>query len=148
MGTEPRTNPRDTPASSQGATTAGSRLALVALVAGAVGIACTPIFVRLSEVGPTATAFWRLALALPFLWLWTEVGNRRETAPARRLSAHRTLLALTLAGVFFAGDLALWHWSIGFTSVANSTLLVNLAPVFVARGDTSSSASGSPIRSS
>ena len=134
MGTEPRTNPRDTPASSQGATTAGSRLALGALVAGAVGIACAPIFVRLSEVGPTATAFWRLALALPFLWLWTEVGNRRETAPARRLSGHRTLLALTLAGVFFAGDLALWHWSIGFTSVANSTLLVNLAPVFVALG--------------
>jgi drug/metabolite transporter (DMT)-like permease len=39
-----------------------------------------------------------------------------------------------LVGVFFAGDLALWHWSIGFTSVANSTLLVNLAPVFVALG--------------
>ena len=134
MGTEPRTNPRDTPPSSRGATTAGSRLALGALVAGAVGIACAPIFVRLSEVGPTATAFWRLALALPFLWLWTEVGNRRETAPARRLSGHRTLLVLTLAGVFFAGDLALWHWSIGFTSVANSTLLVNLAPVFVALG--------------
>jgi len=44
----------------------------------------------------------------------------------------RTLLGLALAGVFFAGDLALWHWSIGVTSVANSTLLVNLAPVFVA----------------
>jgi drug/metabolite transporter (DMT)-like permease len=41
---------------------------------------------------------------------------------------------VTLAGLFFAGDLALWHWSIGFTSVANSTLLVNLAPVFVALG--------------
>ncbi|MCA1688455.1 MAG: DMT family transporter [Actinobacteria bacterium] len=107
---------------------------MAALISGAVGIACAPIFVRLSEVGPTATAFWRLSLALPILWLWTEIGNRREVAPAPRLSGHRTLLGLTLAGLFFAGDLALWHWSIGFTSVANSTLLVNLAPVFVALG--------------
>jgi drug/metabolite transporter (DMT)-like permease len=89
--------------------------------------------VRLSELGPTATAFWRLALALPGLWLWMEVVNRRG-APAHRLSGRNTLLGLTLSGVFFAGDLALWHWSIGFTSVANSTLLVNLAPVFVALG--------------
>ncbi len=127
MGTEPRTNPREA--------LAGSRLALGALISGAVGIACAPIFVRLSEVGPTATAFWRLALALPLLLLWTEVGVRREAGgPARRLPGRRTLLGLTLAGLFFAGDLALWHWSIGFTSVANSTLLVNLAPVFVALG--------------
>jgi drug/metabolite transporter (DMT)-like permease len=127
MGTEPRTNPRETPP--------GSRLALGALIFGAVGIACAPIFVRLSEVGPTATAFWRLALALPFLWLWTEVGSRQGAAgPSRRLSGRRTLLGLALTGLFFAGDLALWHWSIGFTSVANSTLLVNLAPVFVALG--------------
>ena len=38
-------------------------MALVALFAGAIGIAFAPIFVRLSEVGPVATAFWRLALA-------------------------------------------------------------------------------------
>ena len=85
-------------------------------------------------MGPTATAFWRLALALPIVWLWTEVGRRREVNPSRWPSGVRTLLGLALAGVFFAGDLALWHWSIGFTSVANSTLLVNLAPVFVALG--------------
>jgi drug/metabolite transporter (DMT)-like permease len=134
MGTKPRTNPHDTSAPYRGVTTAGSRLALVALIAGAVGIACSPIFVRLSDLGPTATAFWRLALALAILWLWTEVGNRREAAPTRRPSGRRALLGLTLAGLYFTGDLALWHWSIGFTSVANSTLLVNLAPVFVALG--------------
>jgi len=39
-----------------------------------------------------------------------------------------TLLA---AGIAFAGDLAFWHWSIKFTSVANSTLLANLASIFV-----------------
>jgi drug/metabolite transporter (DMT)-like permease len=67
--------------------------------------------------------------------VWTEVGNRRDAGEsAHRFSEHQTLLGLTLDGMFFARDLALWHWSIGFTSVANSTLPVNLAPVFVALG--------------
>jgi drug/metabolite transporter (DMT)-like permease len=38
------------------------------------------------------------------------------------------------AGVFFAGDLGFWHWSLQFTSVANSTLLANFAPIFVTVG--------------
>ena len=39
--------------------------------------------------------------------------------------------SLLAAGVFFALDLGVWHWSIVWTSVANSTLLANLAPIFV-----------------
>ena len=46
------------------------RTALIALFAGALAIAFAPIFVRLSEVGPTATAFWRVALATPVLAAW------------------------------------------------------------------------------
>lgn len=41
-------------------------------------------------------------------------------------------MGLMLAGLFFTGDLAFWHWSINFTTVANATLLANFAPVFVA----------------
>jgi len=43
----------------------------------------------------------------------------------------RDLLTLALPGLFFAGDLALWHWSIRLTSVANATLFANLAPILV-----------------
>jgi drug/metabolite transporter (DMT)-like permease len=39
--------------------------------------------------------------------------------------------ALLGAGLFFAADLGVWHFSILYTSVANSTLLANLAPIFV-----------------
>ena len=39
-----------------------------------------------------------------------------------------------LAGLFFALDLGAWHQSIRLTTVANATLLANLAPVFVALG--------------
>lgn len=110
-----------------------ARTALVALFGGAVGIAFAPIFVRLSEVGPSATAFWRLALALPALWLWMTIEERGPKASRQPscMSDYRRLIA---AGLFFAADLAVWHWSITLTSVANATLLANFAPVFVTLG--------------
>ena len=40
---------------------------LFALVGGAVAIGFAPIFVRWSEVGLNATAFWRLALMSAYL---------------------------------------------------------------------------------
>lgn len=99
--------------------------ALVALLAGATCIALSPIFVRLSEAGPTATAFWRVAIAVPFLWLFY-LKSKKTT---RRYAGKWPLLLA--AGFAFAGDLAFWHSSIQFTSVANSTLLANLASIFV-----------------
>ena len=116
-----------------GTRTVGARLALNALFLGALGIAFAPIFVRISQVGPSATAFWRLALAWPALFLWMQVESRGQVAP-RRPSSRADYLRLVAAGLFFAGDLAIWHWSIRFTSVANATLLANFAPIFVALG--------------
>lgn len=100
--------------------------ALGALLAGATFIALSPIFVRVSEAGPTATAFWRVALAVPALWAlyWA-----KPAARARRYSGKWPLLLA--AGFAFAGDLGFWHTSIKLTSVANSTLLANLASIFV-----------------
>jgi drug/metabolite transporter (DMT)-like permease len=100
--------------------------ALVALLLGATCIALSPIFVRLSEAGPTATAFWRVALAVPVLWMLYAVKPKAKT---RRYSGKWPLLLA--AGFAFAGDLAFWHTSIKLTSVANSTLLANLASIFV-----------------
>lgn len=103
------------------------RLALPALLAGATAIGLAPIFVRLSELGPIATAFYRLFLSLPVLGLWLWMEQHRHPSKIDR-STRRWLLA---AGLVFAADLAVWHWSIKLTTVANATLLGNLAPVFV-----------------
>jgi drug/metabolite transporter (DMT)-like permease len=105
--------------------------AFAALLAGGAMIAFAPIFVRVAETGPVASAFWRTALAVPFLWIWaraTRAGPSADGAPPL------PLLPVVLAGFFFAGDLAVWHVSILFTSVASSTLLANLAPIFVTLG--------------
>jgi len=97
---------------------------LPALLVGATCIALSPIFVRIADVGPTASAFWRVALAAPLLWPLVLATPRGQAArPSAGL--------LIAAGLAFAGDLAFWHWSIRFTSVANSTLLANLASLFV-----------------
>lgn len=100
--------------------------ALAALLLGATCIALSPIFVRVSEAGPTATAFWRVALAVPALWL---LYFAKPKAKTQRYSGKWPLLLA--AGFAFAGDLGFWHSSIKLTSVANSTLLANLASIFV-----------------
>lgn len=101
-------------------------LAFAALFAGAVCIGTSALFVKVSEAGPVSTAFWRVFLALPFLWLWA--ATDRRGVPAAPIQPRWLLFA---AGFFFAGDLAVWHWSIVLTSVANAVLLANLAPIFV-----------------
>jgi drug/metabolite transporter (DMT)-like permease len=99
-------------------------LPLVALFAGAACIALSPIWVRVADVGPTVSAFWRVCLAVPLLWILFLALKTSETKKI-------PLPPLLAAGFAFAGDLAFWHWSIQYTSVANSTLLANLASIFV-----------------
>lgn len=96
--------------------------AVAALLAGACVIGFSPIFVRLAETGPAAAGFWRLTLALPALAVMT----RQTAGGPGRLSP---LLALT--ALMFALDLGFWHYGVRYTTVANATVLSNLAPVVV-----------------
>ena len=105
------------------------RLALPALVLGAVAIGCSPLFVRLSELAPTATGVHRLLWALPLLYVWM----RREAGAGAGPTAAE-LRSLLLPGLLFAGDLFFWHWSIAHTTVANATLFANFAPLVVVIG--------------
>lgn len=105
------------------------RSGLAALVLGAVAIGFAPIFVRLSEVGPVATGFHRLAWSVPvFLALWAR-GRARGAEPWPDAGQWRIM---ALSGLFFAGDMIVWHLGIMLTSVANASLFTNMAPIFVA----------------
>src|SRR3954447_26271348 len=102
-------------------------LAFVALVFGAIGMGASVLFVRWADVGPYASAFWRVFLALPFLWVWMRLENRTAAWP--RLDS-----AVLLAGLLFTGDLFFWHLAILGTTVANATFLATTAPIWVALG--------------
>jgi drug/metabolite transporter (DMT)-like permease len=104
--------------------------ALLALLAGALAIGSSGIFVRLADTGPVASAFWRGALALPPLALWALL-ERRTQAAAQGARAALLDPGFLWAGVFFAADIALYHLSLMHTSVAASSLEANTAPIVV-----------------
>ena len=95
-----------------------AKVDFAALIVANALLALGPLFVRMSDVGPVASAFWRMALALPILVLLAARGGMP------RLS--RGLVGvLSLSGMLFAADLASWHLGIVQTKLANATLFGN-----------------------
>jgi drug/metabolite transporter (DMT)-like permease len=98
------------------------RYAFAALIVANLFLAAGPWMVRLADVGPIASGFWRLALAVPFLfWL----GSRQ--AKGRPSFDRRLIVLIVVGGLFFAADLASWHEGILRTKLANATLFGNFA---------------------
>jgi drug/metabolite transporter (DMT)-like permease len=96
-----------------------------------LAIGSSGIFVRLSQTGPTATAFWRGILATPIFGLWVLFDKRRGLLANDGDSSSTPYGPLFWAAVCFGLDLLLWHWSLIKTSIAASTLEANLAPLIV-----------------
>lgn len=122
-----------TQASSDAART--QAIAFLGLIVGAIAMGGSVVFVRIADVGPFASAFWRVAFALPILALWVVWENRQiaKKHPHKPLPSllKGTNTATVLSGLFFAGDLIFWHLAIVNTSVANATFMATMAPVFV-----------------
>lgn len=113
-----------------------ARLALVLLFGAGITIGFSGILVRLSEVGPMASAFWRMAFAVPVMVLWL-LSERRSRAPRAAATSPRPPAwspGLIAAGLLYAIELSLWHWSLEWTSVANATVIANIYPVIVTLG--------------
>lgn len=105
-------------------------VSLLAVVLGALILGASTTALREIDVGSTAAAFWRVALALPILVLLTVWGNRRQPGSHPLPdSKHRRLLAL--AGAFFAADLVFWHLSLTHTTLGNATFLATLSSLWV-----------------
>jgi len=102
-------------------------LAFLALLIGNLALACGPFLVRNSGVGPIAAGFWRLALALPFLWAIAWMFRQPVHLPRKSLT-----VAVAVAAFFFATDLAAWHTGILLTKLGNATLFGNISSFFFA----------------
>jgi len=101
------------------------RLAFAALIAANIMLAFGSWFVRLSDTGPVASAFWRITLATPILLGMAVAGGWRPEPIGRGLG-----LVFALAGISFAADLGAWHIGIMKTTLANATLFGNSATLF------------------
>ncbi|RNB56843.1 DMT family transporter [Brevibacillus gelatini] len=100
----------------------------LALVIGVIAVSTSAIFVKLSSAPAPIVATYRLifsvVLTLPFL-LW----NRGALAEIGSMGKKVWLLCL-LSGAFLASHFLLWFESLNYTSVASSTVLVTLQPLF------------------
>jgi drug/metabolite transporter (DMT)-like permease len=103
------------------------RFAFPALIVGSSALALGPWLVRLTGVGPVAAGFWRLSLALPFLFLIARFTGQAVHWPGRKLA-----LLIALAGFFFAADLGAWHAGIHLTKLGNATLFGNTSSLIFA----------------
>ncbi len=102
------------------------RAAAAAVIGGAALLGLTPILVRISEVGPQATNFWRFAFSMPALSLWAATSSRRSGPTPAQFGW------LLFAGVLFGAELGLWATGLHYTTIANATLLSNMTPIFAA----------------
>jgi drug/metabolite transporter (DMT)-like permease len=102
--------------------------AFAALLGGALAMGVSPILVRLCDVGPFASAFYRVFLALPLLYAWMRTEEARAAVPDRLPRFTGPVIA---TGLLFAGDLIFWHLAILNTTVANATFFATTAPVWV-----------------
>lgn len=106
----------------------GLRRALPFLALGLFGVSWSAVLVRVADAPAPTVAFWRLlftvVMLLPVLRI---TGQDREV---RRLRGADWVWVVG-AGAFLAAHLVVWFLSLEYTSVASSTVLVTVHPLFV-----------------
>ena len=111
----------------------GRGIAFAALMIGAIGFALTPNIVRLSDVGPIATGFWRAVFAFPLMLALSRIEKGRDPVPPAPLRP-RDYGWLAFASLTMVADLILFPSSVHYTSIANASLLGGLNPIIVTIG--------------
>lgn len=99
----------------------------VALAVGVMAVSSSAILIRVADADPLALAWWRSALGAlalaPLAW-------RQRRVPL----APRHGRALIGAGLLLGLHFAVWQASLDYTTVASSTVLVTMSPLFVGAG--------------
>jgi drug/metabolite transporter (DMT)-like permease len=99
--------------------------AYLALVAGIGALSFSALFVRWSQAPGTVTSFYRMVVAVVVLF---PIFLRR---PRPALGNRSLWLLPVLGGIFTAFDHASWSTALGMISIANATLINNIAPLWV-----------------
>ncbi|MEH2114759.1 DMT family transporter [Nostoc sp.] len=118
-----------------------TKIAIASLFLGVGAISFGSIFMKLSEMelSPSATVFNRFWLASVVFLLWhgyKAIRQRfsKEKSLEQQRYTSQDLLLLLGAGILWAATLVLLAWSLTQTSVAISSVLHNLAPIFTSLG--------------
>lgn len=102
----------------------------IPIAIGVISVALSAIFVKLANADAEVIAFYRMffsVLIMAPIFFW------KYTAEIKRLTK-RDWLFSGIAGIFLAFHFILWFDSLNYTSVASSTVLVTLQPLFAFAG--------------
>ncbi|MCA1032682.1 DMT family transporter [Bacillus timonensis] len=98
----------------------------VMLAVGVIAVSSSAILVKLSTAPAPVIAFYRLFLTILIMMPFFLLKYRHELL----LITKRDWLYSVISGVFLAFHFILWFESLNYTSVASSTVLVTLQPIF------------------
>lgn len=98
----------------------------IPILIGVISVALSAIFVKFTAAEAGVTAFYRMFFSVLVLSPVFLLKYRREV----RILTRKDWLLSTVAGVFLAFHFITWFESLNYTSVASSTVLVTLQPIF------------------
>lgn len=98
----------------------------IALLIGVIAVSTSAIFVKLASAPAPVIAFYRLFFSVLIMSPLFLLKYRHEL----KWISKRDWLMSAVAGVFLAFHFILWFESLNYTSVASSTVLVTLQPIF------------------
>ncbi|MHA6261259.1 DMT family transporter [Sporosarcina sp. CAU 1771] len=102
----------------------------IPIMIGVISVALSAIFVKLTTADAGVVAFYRMLFSVLLMLPLFLLKYRREVF----LLGKKDWIFSTIAGVFLAFHFILWFESLNYTSVASSTVLVTLQPIFAFAG--------------
>ncbi|WP_039044469.1 DMT family transporter [Sporosarcina sp. ZBG7A] len=102
----------------------------IPIIIGVISVALSAIFVKLVSAEAGVTAFYRMFFSVLLMLPIFLLKYRKEITLLKK----RDWIFSTFAGVFLAFHFIFWFESLNYTSVASSTVLVTLQPIFAFAG--------------
>lgn len=98
----------------------------IPIIIGVISVAMSAIFVKLATAEAGVIAFYRMLFSVLIMFPLFYTKYRHEVKDLTK----RDWTYSTIAGVFLALHFIFWFESLNYTSVASSTVLVTLQPIF------------------
>ncbi|MER1986833.1 MAG: DMT family transporter [Solibacillus sp.] len=98
----------------------------IPIIIGVISVSLSAIFVKLATADAGVIAFYRMLFSVLMMlpvFVWKYIGELKELSK-------KDWIYSSLAGIFLAFHFILWFESLNYTSVASSTVLVTMQPLF------------------
>lgn len=98
----------------------------IPIIIGVISVSLSAIFVKLSSADAGVIAFYRMLFSIMIMLPWFLMKYKNEI----KVLSKRDWIFSSIAGVFLSFHFILWFESLNYTSVASSTVLVTMQPLF------------------